>query len=102
MMTCLCACSAYVEIPTNCRSVVEYVHISRMNTDCVWGSHREIFALSHLLRTRIYSFSQQLRTWQAHLPCHVDPSLQMYDTDSDPAMFLYYSGNHFMVVQSIL
>ena len=94
--------SGYVGINVNHNSVDEYINDTQMDTDGAWGSAVEMFTLAHLLSTRIISYSRENGTWQLHSPSHVDPSLRIYESDSDCAMFLYHTGNHFKVVRSII
>ena len=94
--------SGYVGINVNYNSVDDYINDTRMDTDGAWGSSVEMFALAHLLSTRIISYSRESTMWQLHAPSHVDPSLRIYETDSDCAMFLYHTGNHFKVIRSII
>ena len=94
--------SGYVGINVNHSIVDEYINDTQIDTNGAWGTAVEIFALTHLLNTHIISYSRVNGTWQLHSPSHVDPSLQVYESDSDCVMFLYHTGNHFKVVQSII
>ena len=94
--------SGCVGINANYDSVDEYLFDTLMDTDGARGTSVEMFALAHLLSTRIISYSWRSHTWQLHSPSHVDPSLRIYETDSDCAMFLYHTGNHFKVFRSII
>ena len=91
-----------VGINVNHNSVDEYVNDTQMDIDGAWGSSVEMFALAYLLNTRIILYSRGSHTWQLHSPSRVDPSLWFYESDSDCALFLYHTGNHFKVVPSII
>lgn len=91
----------YVGVSDNHNSIAQYISTTGMNIGA-WGTTVEILALSHLLRTRILSYTIPACTWQLHVPSHTDPSLSRFETDSDMAMFLYHTGNHFKVVRSII
>ena len=94
--------SGYVGIYPCYNSVDEYINDTQMNRNGAWGGSVEMFALAHLLDVRVISYSRENATWQLHAPSHVDPSLGIYESDSDAAMFLYHTGNHFKVVRSII
>ena len=83
--------SGYVGINVNHNSVDEYINDTQIDTNGAWGTAIGIFALAHLLNTRIISSPRVKfnRTWQLHSPSHVDPSLQVYESDSDCAIYVF-------------
>ena len=82
-------------------SIANYITATGMNLTG-WGGTPELFAMAHLLRTRIFTYSQQHATWQLHAPYRVDPSLEIFESDTDMAMFLFHTGDHYKTVRSIV
>lgn len=68
-----------------------YVATRRM-ASTGWGGTPEIFALAHLLKTRIYTFSVECQTWQEHSLKVVQPSLAHLLSDGDKALYLVHTG----------
>lgn len=97
----LCMCSAYMGLSLHYDSVSHYLSSTRMGSNETWGTTAEVVTLSHLLRTPIFVYSLTSLTWQRHLPSQIDPSLAMYESNSDFGIFLFHSGNHYLVVRSI-
>ncbi|XP_071963825.1 uncharacterized protein [Antedon mediterranea] len=81
------------------RSVKEYVLKKRVMDNGTWASNTEISAMANLLNTDIYSFNDQLLTWQlfsAKNPGRID------DVTTDNGIYILYTMNvHFNVVESV-
>ncbi|XP_071953317.1 uncharacterized protein [Antedon mediterranea] len=81
------------------RSVKEYVLKKRVMDNGTWASNTEISAMANLLNTDIYSFNDQLLTWQlfsAKKPGRID------DVTTDNGIYILYTMNvHFNVVESV-
>ena len=83
-------------------SVSEYLSVSNMDKDKMWGTDVEIFTLSHLLSTNVFSWSTTWGSWQRHGPDHLDRSLNFDDMITDMSMYIYHYHNHYLVVRSIV
>ncbi|XP_071943845.1 uncharacterized protein [Antedon mediterranea] len=81
------------------RSVKEYVFKKRVMDNGTWASNTEISAMANFLNTDIYSFNDQLLTWQlfsAKKPGRID------DVTTDNGIYILYTMNvHFNVVESV-
>ena len=44
-----------------------------------WVTEVELIATSHLLRTKVYTYSHDGKIWQVHSPSDIDPSLQVFE-----------------------
>ncbi|XP_071952879.1 uncharacterized protein [Antedon mediterranea] len=81
------------------RTVKEYVIKKRVMVNGTWASNTEISAMANLLNTDIYSFNDELLTWQmfsAKKPGRIN-----YVT-TDNGMYILYTRNvHFNVVESV-
>ncbi|XP_071963919.1 uncharacterized protein [Antedon mediterranea] len=81
------------------RTVMEYVIKKRVMDNGTWASNTEISAMANLLNTDIYSFNDQLLTWQmfsAKNPGKIN------EVTTDNGMYILYTRNvHFNVVESV-
>ena len=77
---------------SNHTSVQNYIQSTRMDRDGTWGSEVEIFTLSHMLGTNIYSFHVGHSNWNRFSPADVDRSLS---TDvRGMSMYIKHRYNH--------
>ena len=84
---------------SNHTSVQNYIQSTRMDRDGTWDSEVEIFTLSHMLGTNIYSFHVGHSNWSRFSPANVDRSLS---TDvGGMSMYIKHRYNHFLVVSSV-
>ena len=95
-------CSAQVGVNANYNSLSEYIVAQKMDKNKEWGTEVELFAICHLLRTIVYTYSQNNSTWQLHAPSDIDPSLHALESSTDMGMYVYHALNHYMNVCSIL
>ena len=81
-------------------SMEEYIQEKNMLHDG-WGGSTELYALSHLLLRRVYTYTELSGTWVAHCPSQVDPSIA--PPSSEQALYVYHKINpgHYMVVTSL-
>ncbi|XP_071958642.1 uncharacterized protein [Antedon mediterranea] len=81
------------------RTVKEYVIKKRVMDNGTWASNTEISAMANLLNTDIYSFNDQLVTWQmfsAQLPGRIN------EVTTGNGIYILYNRNvHFNVVESV-
>ena len=82
---------------SNHTSVQNYIQSTRMDRDGTWGSEVEIFTLSHMLGTNIYSYHVGQSNWKRFSPADVDRSLS-----TDVGMYIKHRYNHFLVVSSVV
>ena len=95
-------CSAQVGVNVNYNSLSECIIGKQMDKNKEWGTEVELFAICHLLRTKVYTYSQASSTWQLHAPSDIDPSLHALESSTDMGMFVYHAFNHYKNVCSIL
>ena len=79
-------------------SMEEYIQRQNM-CDNGWGGSTELYALAHLLQRRVYTFTTLSNTWVSHCPSRVDPTIA--PPSSERALYIYHTGNHYMVVTSL-
>ena len=89
-------CSAEVGVYV---SMSQYIRVNEMDKDGEWRTEVELFAVCHLLRTRVYTYSQDLASSCTR---DIDPSLRTFGSDTDMGMFLYHADKHYKNVCSIL
>ncbi len=77
-----------------------YVETKRMRLDG-WGSTTELYALAHMLRQRVFTYTLLGRTptWHCLCPSKVDRTIPPPVTEQ--GLYLYHTGNHYMVVKSL-
>ena len=95
-------CSAQVGVNVNYNSLSEYIIGKQMDKNKEWGTEVELFAICHLLRTKVYTYSQVSSTWQLHAPSDIDPSLHALESSTDMGMYVYHAFDHYKNVCSIL
>lgn len=97
----LCMSSTYMGLGDTYRNVSHYINSTQMNRNATWGTTVEILALAHLLRVAIYVYSVTSNTWQQHCPSHLNPSLHVYESNSDCGIYLFHTGDHYLIVRGI-
>ena len=80
----------------------EYIESSRMNLEGAWGTGVEIASLAHMLNTNIYTYhaAQEVPQWVVFTPRMVDDRLPIQLDQR--SIYLYFNGNHYNVVMSVL
>ena len=68
MMIYLCARSTQVGVNLYYHSLSEYTTETGMAENRQWGTEVELFTVNHLLRTKVYTYSRDGKTWQVHSP----------------------------------
>ena len=68
--------STQVGVNLRDHSLSEYIDTSGMANNKQWDTEVELFAISHLLRTKLYNNSRDGKTWQVHSSSDIDPILQ--------------------------
>ena len=85
--------------------VAQYLTLSRMDCDGVYGTEQEIMYLSHLLNTPVYMYTTQLNYihWNRYEPSTIDPLAQT-QAASVPAMYFRHDADlqHYEVVLGVL
>ena len=99
-------CSAQVGVNANYNSLSKYIIDQNMDKNKEWGTEVELFAICHLLRTKVYTYSQDNSTWQLHAPSDIKQltplNLHALESCTDMGMYVYHAFNHYMNVCSIL
>ena len=93
----LLICSTQVGVNLHYHSLSEYITETGMAENRQWGTEVELFAINHLLRTKVYAYSRDGNTWQVYSPSDIDPSLHAFESSTDMGMLhelhesLFYS-----------
>ena len=67
-----------------------------------WGSQAELYAMALMLNRCVYTFCEgraTIRGWLCHCPSHVNRDID--PPDHEQGLYLYHTGNHYMVVRSV-
>ena len=81
------------------RTVEEYVLKERVMDIGTWASNTEISSVANLINTDVYSFNDQLLTWQMYSA--KNPGRINEVTTERGIYILYTNGNHFDVVEDV-
>ena len=81
------------------RTVQEYVFKERVMDIGTWASNTEISCVANLVNTDVYSFNDQLLTWQMYSA--KNPGRINEVTTERGIYILYTNGNHFDVVEDV-
>ena len=82
------------------RTVEEYVLKERVMDIGTWASNTEISCVANLVNTDVYSFNDQLLTWQMYSA--KNPGRINEVTTERGIYILYTGGNHFDVVEDVV
>ena len=80
------------------RSVQAYIRGRSMDLQG-WGGSTELYAISHLLKKRVYTYTALTGTWESHCPSRVDQSIA--PPSDKQGLYVYHTGDHYMVVTSL-
>ena len=70
-----------------------------MDRNYAWGTHNEMLVLAHMAGLNIASYSTIDRQYHFHNPGMID--INAYpDDNSQPTIYITYTGDHFNMVQS--
>ena len=58
-----------------------------------WGGSTELYAFSHLLKKRIFTYTALTDTWESHCPSRVDQSI--IPPCNEQALYVYHTGDHY-------
>ena len=83
----LFTCSAQVGVNANYNSLSKYIIAPKMDKNKDWGTQVELFAICHLLRTKVYTYFHDNSTWQLHAPSDLEPSLHTLESSTDMGMY---------------
>ena len=65
-----------------------------------WGGSTELYAFSHLLKKRIFTYTALTDTWESQCPSRVDQSI--IPPCNKQALYVYHTGDHYMLVTPLL
>ena len=80
--------------------IERYIQSNKVERNGSWATEVEIYALSHLLRTCIYSYIVHNRDWWCINPGILDATLTSNDI-SEMGIYINHPRDHFDVVQSV-
>ena len=76
-------CSTQLGVNLRYHSLSEYITATGIATNKHWGTEVELFSISHMLRTKVYTYSHDDKTWQVHSPSDMNTSLQAFESSTD-------------------
>ena len=68
-----------------------------------WGTQTELYAMALMLNRCVFTFGEgraTIRGWICHCPSHVNRNID--PPDHEQGLYLYHTGNHYMVVRSVI
>ena len=80
-------------------SVKEYVQYTKMDKQDTWGTKIELLALSHLLKTSIYTYLTIDKRWFVFSPSKLDKKLAFNSTSK--SVYLMHPPIHYDVVLNV-
>ena len=79
-------------VPSQYTSIQQYIAATRMNHSTSWGTDVEIYTLSHLLHTSVFTYDMAVKKWKYSLGTHENAS------NVEKAMYIRHPRTHFDVV----
>ena len=77
-----------------------YIDSSRIEHDHEWGTDVEILTLAHMLKTPVYTYHEDTKSWNRYSPNAVERSLDESNI-SERGMYIRLARSHFDVVSSV-
>ena len=77
-----------------------YINSSRIEHDREWGMDVEILTLAHMLKTPVYTFHEDTKSWNRNSSNAVEQSLDESNI-SERGIYIRLACSHFDVVSSI-
>ena len=77
-----------------------YIDSSRIDHDREWGTDVEILTLAHMLKTPVYTYHEDTKSWNRYSPNAVERSLDESNI-SERGMYIRLARSHFDVVSSV-
>ena len=77
-----------------------YIDSSRIEHDREWGTDVEILTLAHMLKTLVYTYHEDTKSWNRYSPNAVERSLDESNI-SERGMYIRLARSHFDVVSSV-
>ena len=77
-----------------------YIDSSRIEHDREWGMDVEILTLAHMLKTPVYTYHEDTKSWNRYSPNAVERSLDESNI-SERGMYIRLARSHFDVVSSV-
>ena len=77
MMKHVSNCCSY----SYCRSIDEYIDMSKMDQYGTWGSDIELLCFAHLCKTCMFSYSKEMGNWDQYGPHNVNRTITVRECD---------------------